>query len=212
MQKTSFTWTFLSTSERYRAPVIGQTSKQSVQPSGHFSWWMRIFPWKNLRTRMASLGHLNSQILQHGHRSFSMSTFTLRPLLFLFGLVSKTFPSAVIHLTLIKPKGQALSHSSHLLGHLLVSTWISRINWGKLSFSTTERACSPLMVTFIAPKGQSISHIPQKLHFYKSMSTLAFLTFSPWILGCFSILIASFGQAKAQIWQPTHKSLLRFNL
>jgi hypothetical protein len=48
--------------------------------------------------------------------------FYFKPFLFLFGLVSKTFPSAVIHPILINPKGQAFSHSSHFMGHLLVST------------------------------------------------------------------------------------------
>ena len=147
-------------------------------------------------------GHLNSQILQHGQRSFSISILTWSFALFFFVAFLTTFPSAVNLVTSIKSRGHASSHSTQSLGHLLVSTWMSRINWGKLSFSTTERICSPLTVTFTAPYGHSMSHIPQKLHFAKSMSILAFLAFSPWILGCFSSLIASFGQAKVQIWQP----------
>ena len=57
-----------------------------------------------------------------------------------------------------------------------------------------------------------MSHIPQKLHFAKSMSIFAFLAFSLAFLGCFIIVIASFGQAREQITQPIQKVLLSVNL
>jgi hypothetical protein len=43
------------------------------------------------------------------------------------------------------------------------------------------------------------------------MSTFGFCAFSA-TLACFSILMASLGQAKLQIWQPTQRFLSRVNL
>jgi len=57
-----------------------------------------------------------------------------------------------------------------------------------------------------------MSHMPQKLHLARSMSTLGLWVFSPSVFGSLSILIASFGHARLQIWQPVHLSLSRLSL
>lgn len=57
-----------------------------------------------------------------------------------------------------------------------------------------------------------MSHMPQKLHLARSMSTLGLWVFSPSVFGSFWVLIASFGHARLQIWQPVHLSLSRLSL
>jgi len=80
MQKVSCVCTLLSSFMRYSAPVIGQTSRQSVHPCGHFVWLMVIFPEMNLRTCMALVGSFVSQIVQQGQCSLSMLTMVLNQL------------------------------------------------------------------------------------------------------------------------------------
>src|SRR5208283_4728983 len=126
---------------------------------------------------------------------------------FLIGL-----PSKPILEIFINDRGHAVSHSTHSFPHWLVSTFMSRTSCGKLSFANTERSCAPFKVTLIAPYGQVTSQIPQKLHFAKSISTLAFLAFSPWILGCFCVFMASLGHAKLHIWQLAQRFLSSVNL
>jgi len=89
---------------------------------------------------------------------------------------------------------------------------ISRVKVGKVSFASRFRSWLPFRVTLIAPYGQVTSQMPQKLHLDRSISTLGFLAFSPAILVCFSTFMASFGQAKLQIWHPTHFDLSRVSL
>ena len=126
-QYVSFGWTLLSVVSMYRAPGIGQTSRQSLQSSGHFCRFILSMPWKIFLTWIAPSGHLISQSRQHGHRSFFMSTWTLRFFLRFIDLLSSTgFPSFVSRLTLMRLSGQAFSHSTHSTGHLDGSTVISR--------------------------------------------------------------------------------------
>ncbi len=57
-----------------------------------------------------------------------------------------------------------------------------------------------------------MSHMPQKLHLARSMSTLGLRVFSPSVFGSFRVLIASFGHARLQIWQPVQMFLSRLSL
>lgn len=70
----------------------------------------------------------------------------------------------------------------------------------------------PLMVTWIAPYGHRTSHAPQKLHFARSMSTYGFFAGLPSVLGCEVAIMAVFGQASVQIWQPTQRALSSVSL
>ena len=79
----------------------------------------------------------------------------------------------------MSPSGQESLVVCGSTGNLIGLAWMSRTSEGKLCFSTTESMCLPSIVNLIAPYGHSTSHIPQKLHFAKSMSTMAFLAFSP---------------------------------
>lgn len=82
-------------------------------------------------------------------------------------------------------RGQMSSVLLGSVGNFFGSIWMSRVSVGKLSFSTTESMCFPSMVSLIVPYGHAASHIPQKLHFARSMSTLALCAFCPCVLGSF---------------------------
>ena len=74
---------------------------------------------------------------------------------------SSELPFLLFTVTLIRSRGQASSIFVHSKPHLVSSTVISLMSWGKLSLSTTGTTCSPLILVVKAPKGQMASQMPQ---------------------------------------------------
>ena len=79
-------------------PVIGQTSRQSLQPSGHLAVLIVSFPLRNFLTYIVPSGSFASHTVQQGQWSLSMLTVVLYQLrsgsLSVLGF-SIGFPSAV---------------------------------------------------------------------------------------------------------------------
>ena len=57
-----------------------------------------------------------------------------------------------------------------------------------------------------------MSHIPQKLHLLRFMSILGLGVFWFGVLVCFCSVMASFGQARLQIWQAAHRVLSKVSV
>src|SRR4030042_3534374 len=104
---------------------MGQTSKQSLQPSGQLAWSMAILPSMNFRTLITPGAHLNSQTLHVGQYSFLIARLTCTRFFWLgdkAAMFSTGFPSKPTRVTVIKFKGQTFSHLSQSFGHCFVST------------------------------------------------------------------------------------------
>ena len=186
---------------------MGHTSRQSVQLGGHFAWLMWIFPEMNFWILTAPCGSLVSHIVQHGQWSLSMLMVVwnqLRSGSFRVWGFCMGFPFGVVYVIVMSLSGQRSWVFVGSVGIFFVSVCMLRVSVGKLFFSTTDSRCCPSIVSLTAPYGQSMSHIPQKLHLLRFMSILGLASFWFGVLVCFCSVMASFGQARLQIWQVAH--------